>query len=92
MDDPNDPRYIRAKAKVERLANFYRTLAGFVVTGITLFIINLFTGPPWWFFWPLIFWAIALAWMAFNTFGPSARFDEDWKARKIRDEMTKDHS
>jgi hypothetical protein len=90
MADPADPRYQRAKARVDRLSAFYKSLGGFVVVGVVLFVINLVTGRPWWFFWPLIFWAIGLAFQAWNAFGPSARLDSDWEQRKIQEYMDKD--
>lgn len=90
MTDPNDPRYIRAREHVDRLSAFYKSLGGFVVVGVVLFIINLVTGRPWWFFWPLIFWAIGLVFQAYRTFGPSAALGDEWEQRKIQEYMDKD--
>jgi len=90
MTDPTDPRYQRAKAQVDRLSAFYKSLGAFVVVGLILLAINIYTGSPWWFFWPLIFWGIGLVWQAFTAFGPSARMGSDWEQRKIKEYMDKD--
>lgn len=92
MVDPTDPRYQRAKEQVGRLSAFYTSLGSFVVVGVVLFIINLATGRPWWFFWPLIFWGIGLCFQAYNAFGPGARLGGDWQQRKIQEYMNKDQS
>jgi len=73
------------------MANFYRSLAAFAFAGMVLPIINLTMGPPWWFFWPLLFWAFAQIWLACLAFGPTGVADEEWKARKIREELGRDN-
>ncbi|MGN6031723.1 MAG: 2TM domain-containing protein [Thermomicrobiales bacterium] len=90
MVDPSDPRFQRAKDQVDRLSGFYKSLGAFVVVGIILFAINAYTGSPWWFFWPLIFWGIGLGVQAFGVFGPGARIGQDWQNRKVQEYMDKD--
>lgn len=90
MADPSDPRYQRAKEQVDRLSGFYKNLGAFVVVGLILLVINIVTGSPWWFFWPLIFWGLGLAFQAFTLFGPGARTGSQWQQRKIQEYMDKD--
>ena len=61
-------RYERAQKRVEALKGFYIHATVFVLVNTGLFVINLLTGGPWWFFFPLIGWGIGLGVHALSTF------------------------
>ncbi len=88
VDQEEQERYERARARVKELKGFYGHAATFVLVNLGLFVINLLTGGPWWFFWPLIGWGIGLAAHAFNVFG--GVLGRDWEERKTREFMDKE--
>lgn len=47
MVDPSDPRFQRGKEQEDRLSGFSKSLGAFVVVGLILFAISVYTGGPW---------------------------------------------
>lgn len=90
MDQEEQERYERARRRVKELKGFYTHAAVFVLVNIGLFVVNLLTGGPWWFFWPLIGWGIGLGVHAFNVFGVGGTLGRDWEERKTRELMDKE--
>ena len=90
MDQEQQQRYERARARVKELKGFYIHAAAFVLVNIGLFVINLLVGGTWWFFWPLIFWGIGLGVHALNVFGFRGTLGRDWEERKTRELMDKE--
>ena len=90
MEEQEQQRYERARARVQAIKGFYTHATAFVVVNLGLFLINLFTPGPWWFFWPLIGWGIGLGVHALNVFGLGGRLGQDWEERKTRELMDKD--
>lgn len=43
-----------------------------------------------WFFWPLVYWGIAVAIHGFNVFGTKKILGEDWEEKKIKEIMKKE--
>lgn len=83
--------YRRAKARVEELQGYYAHLGVYLAVNLGLFLINWLTSDNWWFFWPLIGWGIGLAIHTFVVFGVGHFFGPEWEARKIREEMERQH-
>ena len=88
--DQEQQRYQRAHARVQALKGFYTHATAYVLVNIGLFVINLLTGGPWWFFWPLLFWGIGLGVHALNVFVLGGRFGGNWEERKTREFMEED--
>ena len=87
--DQDQQRYERARKRVEAIKGFYIHAAVFVLVNIGLLVINLLTGGPWWFFWPLIGWGIGLGAHALGVFGfgGGGPWGQDWEERKTREFM-----
>src|SRR5436309_2502624 len=63
-------RYLRARARVQQLRNFYVHAAVYVFVNLLLLLINLLTdASSLWFYWPLLGWGIAVAVHAFLVYG-----------------------
>jgi hypothetical protein len=85
--DKGQQNYERARARVQALKDFYAHATAYVLVNIGLFVINLFAGGSWWFFWPLVFWGIGLGVHALNVFVLDGRLGQDWEKRKTRELM-----
>jgi fatty acid desaturase len=87
--DQDQQRYERARKRVEAIKGFYIHAAVFVLVNIGLLVINLLTGGPWWFFWPLIGWGIGLGAHALGVFGfgGGGPWGQDWEERKTQEFM-----
>jgi len=85
-----DPRYLRAKKKVENLKAFYIHLTVYFLVNIFIFVINLLTyDGTWWFIFPLGGWGIGIVAHAISVFADS-KFGSEWEKRKIKEYMEKD--
>ncbi len=63
-------------------------LALFLVVGLLLLVVNLAATPgAIWFFWPLLFWLVALATHTAVVLGPGARLMERWREREYAREI-----
>ena len=50
-----------AKQKAQAIKGFYRHLTVYVLVNILLFVVNVLTSRgSWWFYWPLLGWAIGV--------------------------------
>lgn len=79
-----------AKKKVEEKKKFYSHLNGFCIVTFTLFLINYFATPEtWWFFFPIIGWAMALIGHYLNVFGVPSFRSESWEEEQFEVEMDK---
>ena len=74
----------RARLRVVALQAFYVHAALYVVANVVMFSVNLLTGGPKWFLWPLLFWAIGLAIHAAEAFGLFPLFGTAWETRLMR--------
>ena len=83
--------YERARKRVEALKGFYVHATAFVLVNIALFTINALVGGPWWFYWPLMGWAMGLGAHALGVFGfGGGPWGRDWEERKIGEMMDKE--
>ena len=69
MDQEEQQRYERARARVKAIKGFYIHATIFVVVNVALFAINVLVGGVWWFYWPLLGWGIGLGVHALAVFG-----------------------
>jgi hypothetical protein len=83
----DDKRYQAARKYVRKLREFYTHVAVYVVVNVFLFIVNVITGPDWWFYWVSLAWGIGLAIHAYEVFFQDRLFGPDWEERKIRELM-----
>ena len=90
MENPEQQRYERARARVQALKGFYTHATAYVLVNIGLFVINLLSGGQWWFYWPLLGWGVGLGVHALNVFVLGGRFGQDWEERKTQEIMGRD--
>ncbi len=90
MENPEQQRYERARARVQALKGFYTHATAYVLVNIGLFVINLLSGGQWWFYWPLLGWGVGLGVHALNVFILGGRFGRDWEERKTQEIMGRD--
>lgn len=84
-DDALDRQIENARQRVAAEAGFYRSLIGYALVNLFLFIINRLTTPDsLWFIWPLAIWGSLLAIRGIKIF-----FLHDWLARWQRERLQK---
>jgi hypothetical protein len=83
--DVDPAAYARARRKVRQIKGVHIHVTVFCIVIAGLFLINYFTGRPWWFIWPAIGWGIGLAFHAFGVYGTETLFGSDWEERKMRE-------
>lgn len=84
-DETIDRDYELARERAEMLQGLYIHLLVFVVVNAGLVVINWATrgdGGAWWFYWPLLAWAIGLAIHVLVVVAPV--FSSDWPERRAR--------
>jgi hypothetical protein len=74
----------RARLRATALQAFYVHGAIYVLANVVMFSVNLVTGGPSWFLWPLLLWAAGLAVHAAEAFGVFPLFGTAWETRLIR--------
>lgn len=87
---PDADAYQRARRKVGQIKGLYAHVTVYCIVIGGLFLINLLSGRPWWFFWPGLGWGIGLAFHAFGVYGTDALFGHDWEERKTRELMERE--
>jgi hypothetical protein len=90
VEDQEQQRYARARKRAKELKGFYTHAITYVLVNIGLFVINLFTGGGWWFYWPLIGWGIGLVVHALSVFAFGGTFGQDWEERKTKQLMERE--
>ena len=92
MDQEEQQRYERARARVKAIKGFYIHATIFVVVNVALFAINVLVGGVWWFYWPLLGWGIGLGVHALAVFGfgGGGPWGWDWEERKTREMIDKE--
>ena len=80
----------RAEERVERKIRFYKNLQAYIVVNAFLAVINwLFTPEFWWVAFPLFFWGIGVFKDFLMAYVFVEKFSEDYRERKIQEEMEK---
>jgi hypothetical protein len=90
----DEEKYRKAKRRVEELRGFYSHLITYILVNILLFVINLVTSSGnWWFYWPTIFWGIAVLVHASKTFILRGKFlGDEWERKKMEQIMKEDRN
>lgn len=82
--------YERAAERVDNKIKFYRNLASYVIVNAFLAIINAVFSPEfWWVMFPLFFWGIGVLKDFLKAFVFTDICTEDYRERKIEQEMEK---
>ena len=68
---------------------FRRHLAAFVLVNALLTGVNIYQGPPWWAFWPLIAWGLVL--MLHFLMHRAAAVNESWVEERTLDVHSKSY-
>ncbi|MFP4380350.1 MAG: 2TM domain-containing protein [Candidatus Sumerlaeia bacterium] len=63
---------------------FFDHFRSYLVTNAILLLIDIFTGGGWWAHWVILFWGIALAWDALDTFFPKAQQIEKAARKRMK--------
>lgn len=80
----------RAEERVDRKIRFYINFLAYVVVNAMLLVVNwIYTPEFWWAAFPLFFWGIGVLKDFLVAFVFDNKFDEDYRERKIQEEMGK---
>lgn len=85
-----DQKYLKAKKKVKNIKGFYIHFGIFLlVNSIVFLVISLIDVDvaPFWEYYPLAGWTIALAIHFYAVFGINIVFGKEWEERRIKDLM-----
>ena len=86
----SDNLYKRAEEIVEKKIKFYKNLQAYIVVNAFLAIINWFFSPDfWWVLFPVFFWGIGVFKDFLMAFVFVDKFSDDYRERKIQEEMMK---
>lgn len=80
----------RAEERVDRKIRFYINFVAYIIVNAMLCIINwIYTPNFWWAAFPLVFWGIGVFKDFLKAFVFTDMFSEDYRQRKIQEEMEK---
>ena len=86
----SDSLRLRAEERVEKKIRFYKNLQAYIVVNAFLAVINwLFTPDFWWVLFPVFFWGIGVLKDFLIAYVFVDKFTEDYRERKIQEEMDK---
>ena len=86
----SDNLYKRAEEIVEKKIRFYKNLQAYIIVNAFLAIINWFFTPEfWWVLFPVFFWGIGVFKDFLIAFVFVDKFSDDYRERKIQEEMMK---
>ncbi len=86
----SDSLRLRAEERVEKKLRFYKNLQAYIVVNAFLAVINwLFTPDFWWVLFPVFFWGIGVLKDFLIAYVFVDKFTEDYRERKIQEEMDK---
>jgi hypothetical protein len=88
MEDKEKLR--KAKKRVKEVKGFYSHLAIYVIVILFLFLINLFTGGGWWFYWVALGWGLAVAIHGVSILVNTGAFGSKWEDKKVKKYMEKE--
>lgn len=58
----------QARRAAKQKVGFYKHAGIWAVVSVAIIVMDVFTGPGWWFFWPVLGWGIAVAFHAGSIF------------------------
>ena len=80
----------RAEEKVDCKIKFYRNFIAYLIVNSILFVINwIYTPWFWWVAFPAFFWGIGILVKFLKAFVFIEMYDEDYRERKIQEEIEK---
>ena len=83
-----DAAFRRATERVRARIGFAAHIGVYLAIGLLLLVLNLVTTPEsLWFYWPMLFWLIALGAHVTVLFGPGMRAIEHWRDREYQREI-----
>lgn len=86
----SDNLYSRAEEIVEKKIRFYRNLQAYIIVNAILAAINWFFTPElWWVMFPVFFWGLGVLKDFLIAFVFVDMFSEDYRQRKIEEEMAR---
>ena len=86
----SDSLRLRAEERVEKKIRFYKNLQAYIVVNAFLAVINwLFTPDFWWVLFPVFFWGIGVLKDFLVAYVFVDNFSDDYRERKIQEEMEK---
>ncbi|WP_296786865.1 2TM domain-containing protein [uncultured Methanobrevibacter sp.] len=86
----SDNLYKRAEEIVEKKIKFYKNLQAYIIVNAFLAIINWFFTPEfWWVLFPVFFWGIGVFKDFLMAFVFVDKFSDNYRERKIQEEMMK---
>ena len=86
----SDNLYKIAEDRVEKKIKFYKNLQAYIIVNAFLAVINWFFSPEfWWVLFPVFFWGIGVLKDFLIAFVFVDRFSDDYRERKIKEEMEK---
>jgi len=86
----SDNLYKIAEDRVEKKIKFYKNLQAYIIVNAFLEVINWFFSPEfWWVLFPVFFWGIGVFKDFLMAFVFVDRFSDDYRERKIKEEMEK---
>jgi hypothetical protein len=86
----SDNLYNRAEERVDKKVRFYRNLQAYIMVNALLAVINWFFTPEfWWVMFPVFFWGLGVLKDFLMAFVFVDMFSEDYRQRKIDEEMAK---
>jgi uncharacterized membrane protein YdbT with pleckstrin-like domain len=86
----SDNLYNRAEERVDKKIKFYRNLQAYLAVNALLAVINwLFTPQFWWVMFPVFFWGLGVLKDFLVAFIFVDMFSEDYRQRKIEEEMAR---
>ncbi|WP_299683112.1 2TM domain-containing protein [uncultured Tenacibaculum sp.] len=90
-DNFENNSYIKAVERVEKMKEFYRNLASYLICIPFFIFINLRFSPQFhWFYFPIIGWGIGVLFHGLEVYNYNMFLGKDWEERKIRELMDKD--
>ena len=90
MDNRNEAKYLKARARVEEIKGFYSNLITYVIVISLLGYFNYQTTNFPWVIFPAVGWGLGLLFHGINAFGYNPLFGSDWEERKINEFMKSD--
>ena len=86
----SDNLYKIAEDRVEKKIKFYKNLQAYIIVNAFLAVINWFFSPEfWWVLFPMFFWGIGVLKDFLMAFVFVNKFSDDYRERKIKEEMEK---
>ncbi|MGH2533475.1 MAG: 5-bromo-4-chloroindolyl phosphate hydrolysis family protein [Thermomicrobiales bacterium] len=86
---PGDPSEEAARKHIRELRDFYVHLSIYVAVSAFLFILDVITGPGFWFYWPALGWGVGVAIHAVAVLTEDVAFDKRWEDRKVRERLNR---